>query len=69
MTQEELKDELLEKFNQLLELSNKSINRWTRLMEQDKYPTEDCLEHINFNNKTKEECLKFIRKYGTQPND
>lgn len=69
MEQEELKDELLEKYNQLLELSNKSITRWTRLMEQDKYPTEDCLEQINFNNKTKEECLKMIRKYSTQTND
>lgn len=67
--EQEDKDKLVEKFNQLLELSNKSINLWNLLMEQGIYPTKDCLEHINLNNKTKEECLKFIRKYGTQPND
>lgn len=67
--EQEDKDKLVEKFNQLLELSNKSITLWNCLMEQGIYPTKDCLEHINLNNKTKEECLKFIRKYGTQPND
>lgn len=67
--EQEDKDKLVEKLNQMIELSNKSITLWTRLMEQDIYPTKDCLEHINLSNKTKESCLKMIRKYGTQPND
>lgn len=67
--EQEDKDKLVEKFNQLLEFSNKSITLWNLLMEQGIYPTKDCLEHISLNNKTKEECLKFIRKYDTQPND
>lgn len=68
MTQED-KDKLLEKLHQMVERSNKSITIWTRLMEQNKYPTEDCLEHINLSNKTKEAYLKMIRKYDTESND
>jgi hypothetical protein len=65
MTQEE-KDRLLEKLNQMVELSNKAITIWTNLMEQGKYPAEDCLEHINISNQQKEACLKMIRKYDTR---
>lgn len=68
MTQED-KDKLLEKLHQMVERSNQSITIWTRLMEQNKYPTEDCLEHINLSNKTKEAYLKIIRKYDTESND
>lgn len=67
MTQEE-KDKLLEKLNQMVEHSNKAITIWTNLMEQGKYPTEDCLEHINISNQQKEACLKMIRKYDTKSN-
>ncbi len=35
-------------------------------MEQGKYPTEDCLEHINISNQQKEACLKIIEKYDTR---
>ena len=65
MTQED-KDKVLEKLNQIIELSNKAITIWTNLMEQGKYPIEDCLEHINLSNQQKEACLKMIRKYDTR---
>jgi uncharacterized protein YeaC (DUF1315 family) len=65
MTQED-KDKLLKKLNQMVEHSNKAITIWTRLMEQGKYPPEDCLVHINLSNQQKEACLKMIRKYDTR---
>ena len=65
MTQEE-KDKLLEKLNQMVERSNKAITIWTRLMEQGQYPMQDCLEHIEISNKTKESCLEMIKKYDTE---
>ena len=61
MTQED-KDKLLEKLNQMVELSNKAITIWTSLMECGKYPAEDCLKQIHINNETKESCLKLIEK-------
>ena len=64
MTQEE-KDKLIEILNQMIERSNKSISIWTCLMEQNKYPTENCLKHININNQQKEACLKIIKEYET----
>lgn len=65
MTQED-KNKLLEKLNQMVECSNKAIAIWTNLMEQGKYPMENCLEHINRSNQQKEACLKMIRKYDTR---
>lgn len=65
MTQED-KDKLLEKLNQMVELSNKAITIWTSLMECGKYPAEDCLKQIHINNKTKELCLKLIEEYDTR---
>lgn len=65
MTQED-KDKLLEKLHQMVEHCNKSITIWTRLMEQGKYPMEDCLEHINTNIQQKKACLKMIIKYDTR---
>ena len=67
MTQEE-KDKLIEILNQIVELSNKSINIWTNLMQQGNYPTEDCLKQINISNQKKEACFKIIRKYNTKSN-
>ena len=67
MTQEE-KDKLIEKLNQMVELSNKSITIWTKLMEQCNYPKKVCLEQININNQEKEACFKIIRKYDTYRN-
>ena len=64
MTKEE-KDKLIKTLNQMIERSNKSISIWTRLMEQGKYPTEDCLKHININKQQKEACLKIIKEYET----
>ena len=63
MTQEET-NKLLETLNQIVERCNKAITIWTSLMEQGKYPKEDCLEHINLNNQQKEACLELIRKYN-----
>lgn len=65
MTQEE-KDKLLEKLNQMVELSNKEITIWTSLMECGEYPAEDCLKQIRINNKTKESYLKLIEEYEQQ---
>ena len=67
MTQEDI-DKLLKKLYQMLEKSDKAISIWKNLMEQGKYPTEDCLEHINISNQQKEACLKMIRKYDTKSN-
>lgn len=63
MTQEET-NKLLETLNQIVERCNKAITIWTNLMEQGKYPKEDCLEHINLSNQQKEACLELIRKYN-----
>lgn len=65
MTQEDI-DKLLKKLYQMLEKCDKAISIWKNLMEQGKYPTEDCLEHINISNQQKEACLKIIRKYDTR---
>lgn len=65
MTREE-KNKLIEILNQIVERSDKAITIWTRLMEQGKYPTEDCLEHINLSNQQKEAYLKIIREYDTR---
>lgn len=65
MTQEDI-DKLLKKLYQMLEKCDKAISIWKNLMEQGKYPTEDCLEHININNQQKDTCLKMIRKYDTR---
>ena len=65
MTQEDI-DKLLKKLYQMLEKCDEAISIWKNLMEQGKYPTEDCLEHININNQQKEACLKMIRKYDTR---
>ena len=65
MTQEE-KNKLIAKLNQMVERSNKAITIWTRLMEQGQYPMQDCLEHIEISNKTKESCLEMIKKYDTR---
>ena len=62
MKQED-KDKLLEKLNQMLEKSDKAISIWVRLMENDKYPKEDCLKQINISNQQKESILKMIEKY------
>lgn len=63
MTQED-KDKLLGKLNQMLEKSDKAISIWVGLMENDKYPKEDCLKQINISNQQKEAILKMIEKYG-----
>ena len=65
MTQEDI-DKLLKKLYQMLEKCDKAISIWKNLMEQGKYPTEDCLEHINISNQQKEACLKMIEKYDTR---
>lgn len=65
MTQEE-KNKLIIKLNQMVEQSNTAITIWTRLMEQGQYPMQDCLEHIEISNKTKESCLEMIKKYDTE---
>ena len=65
MTQEDI-DKLLKNLYQMLEKCDKAISIWKNLMEQGKYPTEDCLEHININNQQKDACLKMIRKYDTR---
>ena len=65
MTKEE-KDKLIKTLNQMIERSNESISIWTRLVEQGKYPTEDCLKHINISNQQKEACLKIIKEYETR---
>ena len=65
MTQEE-KNKLITKLNQMVERSNKAITIWTRLMEQGQYPMQDCLEHIEISNKTKESCFEIIKKYDTR---
>ena len=62
MTQKE-KEKLLEKLNQMLEKSDKAISIWVGLMENDKYPKEDCLKQINISNQQKEAILKMIEKY------
>ena len=64
MTREE-KDKLLKKLNQMLEKSNEAISIWVRLMENDKYPKEDCLKQINISNQQKEAIIKMIEKYDT----
>ena len=64
MTQED-KDKLLKKLNQMLEKSNEAISIWVRLMENDKYPKEDCLKQINISNQQKEAIIKMIEKYDT----
>ena len=65
MTQEE-KNKLIAKLNQMVERSNKAIAFWTHLMEQGQYPMQDCLDHIEISNKTKESCLEMIKKYDTR---
>ena len=59
MKQED-KDKLLEKLNQMLERADKAISILVRLMENDTYPKEDCLEQIDTSNKQKEAILKMI---------
>lgn len=60
------KDKLLDKLNQMLEHSNKAISIWTDLMEQGKYPKEDCLKQIDISNQQKNSILKMIEMYGTK---
>ena len=57
---------LLDKLNQMLEKSDKAISIWTDLMEQGKYPKEDCLKHIDVSNQQKNAILKMIEMYGTK---
>ena len=65
MTIEET-DRLLGKLNQMLEKSDKAISIWMDLMEQDKYPKEDCLKQIDISNQQKNAILKMIEMYGTK---